>query len=260
MLADDPELVAGRFTWHLMSLSLAVLDEAVFAGDPKQADRIKSRVTAKMMMYEQKGMDPVQGVNRCAFVILTNHEYVWQATMDERRAVVIEVGEGLRGNHTFWGRYHEWVAGPGPAALLHYLQGVDLTGFNPRQIPKGEALRKQVEQTALRMPAAAWWHQCLSEGAIRWGGSVVYLSDTEDTEVNREALRMSYEQSAAARVRNGNDWPAVSRKIKDWTGEEGIRKLYKRAGTGGRTWVEVFSPLPALREAFTAATQVVFDD
>ena len=77
MLADDPELIAGRFTWHLMSLSFAVLDEAVFIGDPKQADRVKSRVTAKTMHYEQKGMDPVQGVNRCAFVMLTNHQYVW---------------------------------------------------------------------------------------------------------------------------------------------------------------------------------------
>ncbi|MDO8450684.1 MAG: DUF5906 domain-containing protein [Rhodoferax sp.] len=63
MLADDPELIAGRFTWHLMSLSFAVLDEAVFIGDPKQADRIKSRVTAKTMHYEQKGMDPVQVVD-----------------------------------------------------------------------------------------------------------------------------------------------------------------------------------------------------
>jgi hypothetical protein len=242
-----------------MSLSFAVLDEAVFVGDPRQMDRIKSRVTAKTMLYEQKGMDPVSGVNRCAFVMLTNHEHVWQATTDERRAVVIEVGEGLRGNHEFWGRYHTWAAGAGPAALLHYLRGIDLTTFNPRQIPKGEALRKQIEQTALRVPAAAWWHQCLSEGAIRWNGGVVYLSDTEETEVNREALRQSYEHSAPGRVRNGNDYPAVSRKLKDWAGEGGVRKINKR-GANGRAWVDVFPALPALREAFTAATQVQFDD
>ena len=47
MLATDPELIAGRFTFHLMYLAFAVLDEAVFIGDPKQADRIKSRVTKK---------------------------------------------------------------------------------------------------------------------------------------------------------------------------------------------------------------------
>ncbi len=258
MMADDSELIAGRFTWHLMSLSFAVLDEAVFIGDPKQADRIKSRVTAKTMMYEQKGVDPVQGVNRCAYVMLTNHEYVWQATSDERRAVVIEVGESLRGNLEFWTRYHAWAEGPGPVALLHYLQGVDLTGFNPRQIPKGEALRKQVEQTALRTPAAAWWHQCLTEGAIRWRDGVdrvVTLDEAAETEIDRSALRLSYEQSAGARGRVTSDWASVARRVNGWAGPDGIGKTRVRTASG-REWRDVLPSLPALRAGFTAATQV----
>jgi hypothetical protein len=258
MLADDPELIAGRFTWHLMTLSFAVLDEAVFIGDPKQADRIKSRVTAKTMHYEQKGMDPVQGVNRCAYVMLTNHEYVWQATVDERRAVVIEVGEGLRGNPEFWKHYHAWARADGPSALLHYLQAVDLTGFNPRVIPKGEALRNQVELTALRSPAAAWWHQCLTEGAVRWrDGSeyVTYLDEAGETEIDRFGLRLSYEQSAAARGRASTDWAAVSKRLNVWAGDAGIRKIKTRAA-GKREWREVLPSLPVLRAAFTAATQV----
>ena len=259
MLADDPELIAGRFTAHLMHLSFAVLDEAVFIGDPKQADRIKSRVTAKTMMYEQKGMDPVQGVNRCAYVMLTNHEYVWQATNDERRAVVVEVGEALRGMLDFWIQYHAWAAGDGPAALLHYLQGIDLTGFNPRVIPKGEALRKQVEQTALRNPAAAWWHQCLNEGTVRWrdgvGERTVYLADDVPTEIDRAALRLSYEQSAGARGRVSVDWAATARRLSGWVGPAGIGKTRVRNGTR-REWHDVLPPLGELRAAFTTATQV----
>lgn len=257
MLADDPELIAGRFTWHLMSLAFAVLNEAIFVGDPRQADRIKSRVTAKTMMYEQKGMDPVQGVNRCAFVMLTNHDHVWQATVDERRAVVIQVGEGLRGNLEFWTRYHAWVKGDGPAALLHHLQSVDLTGFNPRAIPRGEALRDQIEQTALRNPATAWWHQCLTEGAIHWRDGtarVIHLDDSADTEIDRSVLRTSYEQSAAGKVRNGADWAAVSKKINAWSNGQ-IRKVRAKSGAS-RGWVDVLPPLPVLRAAFTSATQV----
>ena len=262
MLADDPELIAGRFTWHLMSLSFAVLDEAVFVGDPRQADRVKSRVTAKTMHYEQKGMDPVQGVNRCAYVMLTNHSHVWQATSDERRAVVVEVGETLRGNVDFWNRYHTWSTGDGPAALLHYLQSVDLTGFNPRVIPKGEALRKQVELTALRAPAAAWWHQCLSEGAVRWRDGmdrVAYLDETNETEIDRTALRLSYEQSAAVRGRVSSDWASAARRLVTWSGATGIRKTRTRVG-GSREWRDVLPALGELRAAFTAATQVEFSD
>ena len=262
MLADDPELIAGRFTWHLMLLSLAVLDEAVFSYDPRQADRLKCRTTAKTMMYEQKGMDPVQGVNRCAYVMLTNHEYVWQATTDERRAVVIEVGESLRENLNFWGRYHAWCEGDGPAALLRCLQGVDLTGFNPRAIPKGEALQRQIELTALRTPSAAWWHQCLSEGVIRWRDGVERVSrlqDDEETEIDRAGLRLSYEQSAAVRGRAATDWAAVSRRLKVWAGEGGLRKTRARVGND-REWREVLCPLPQLRAAFAKATGVHIDD
>ena len=258
MLADDPELIAGRFTWHLMSLSFAVLDEAVFIGDPKQADRVKSRVTAKTMHYEQKGMDPVQGVNRCAYVMLTNHEYVWQATNDERRAVVIESGECLRGNLGFWKQYHAWVLGDGPAALLHHLQGVDLAGFNPRAIPKGEALRKQIEQTALRDPVAAWWHQCITEGAIRWRDAtdrVVYLNTDGVTEIDGASLRMSFEQSATNRGRISNGWAAAARRIKGWAGPDGVQRVRARIGDS-REWRDLLPTLQVLRAAFTQATQV----
>lgn len=268
MLADDPELIAGRFTGHLMNLAFAVLDEAVFVGDPRQADRIKSRVTAKVMHYEQKGMDPISGVNRCAYVMLTNHDHVWQATTDERRAVVIDVGEtmrAIRADGTMsesslkrWEDYHAWASGTGPGALLHHLQGVDLTGFNPRRIPQGEALRRQVELTVLRDPAAAWWHQCLTEGAIRWRDGVAYLSDG-DTEIERASLRQSYEQSAAARGRAVVDWSAVARKLKEWAGPGGLVKTRKRSGNV-REWVEVLASLGQLRAAFTSATQVGFDD
>jgi len=258
MLADDPDLIAGRFTWHLMSLAFAVLDEAIFVGDPRQADRVKSRVTAKTMTYEQKGMDPVQGVNHCAYVMLTNHGHAWQATVDERRAVVVEVGDGLRGELAFWSSYHAWVQGAGPAALLHYLQRIDLAGFNPRAIPKGEALRRQVEQTALRDPAAAWWHQCLTEGAVRWrdGAERVQVLEVDaDTEMDRSALRLSFEQSAAARGRAGVSWAAVARKLNDWVGEGGIRKVRARSGAV-RAWREVLPPLYVMRAAFTGATQI----
>lgn len=259
MLASDPELIAGRFTFHLMYLAFAVLDEAVFIGDPKQADRIKSRVTAKEMHYEQKGLTPVSGVNRCAYVMLTNHDYVWQATVDERRAVVIEVGDTLRNQLSFWSDYHSWVGGAGPSALLHHLLNIDLTGFNPRAIPKGEALRKQVEQTALRSPSAAWWHQCLTEGAIRYrdGSSelTIYLEDTKDTEISRCALRKSYEQSAAGKYRNGSDWASVAKQLISWAGPAGIRKVKGRTGTG-REYFDVFPPLPDLRATFSKLTKV----
>lgn len=168
MVVDDPELIVGKFNWHLMSQSFVVLDEAVFAGDLRQADKLKSRITATQMTFEAKGLTPISGVNRCAYVMLTNHEHVWQATLDERRVVVIDVDDKLRGDTAFWKSYFSWLQSDGASYLLHYLQGVNVADFDPRRIPAGTALEDQIALTALRDPATVWWYQCLTEGCIRW--------------------------------------------------------------------------------------------
>jgi len=193
---DDAEQIAGRFTGHLQTVAFAVLDEALFTGNSQQADRIKSRVTATSTTFEAKGRDPIQGVNRCAYVSLSNHEHVWQATGDERRAVVIEASNDLINDRTFWSQYHAWLNGPGPGALLHHLQRIDLQGFDPRVIPKDKALRHQIEQTALRDAATAWWFNILSEGGftLRDFGRIT-LSATGTTEISKSDLHQSFKDA-----------------------------------------------------------------
>lgn len=251
MLADNPEQIAGRFNGHLIDKAFAVLDEAVFTGDPRQMDTVKSRVTAKVTSYERKGLDPVQGVNRCAFVMLTNHAHVWQATTDERRAVIVEAGDALQGEHAFWIAYHAWVKGDGPAALLHHLQTVDVSGFNPRAIPRGEALARQIELTALRDPVAAWWHRCLTEGAVGCNGRArVTLNETEETLIDADNLRESFEQSARHAYLT---WPVAARTLRVWCG--GLRTQRAREGIA-RVARYVLPPAIELRATFSERSGV----
>lgn len=252
---DDAEQIAGRFTGHLQTVAFAVLDEALFTGNGQQADRVKSRVTATSMTYEAKGRDPVQGVNRCAYVSLSNHAHVWQATVDERRAVVVEAGVELVNDRTFWKQYYEWLDGPGPAALLYHLQQLALGEFTPRVIPKGDALRRQVEQTALRDAATAWWYTVLTEGNIsmRHGLLSVALSEDTPTEVNKCDLHESF-KAAAPRAQAG-DWSSAMRKLKSWAGPTGISVRRPRdTATRGRT--VLLPPLSELRQAFERATGI----
>jgi hypothetical protein len=252
---DDAEQIAGRFTGHLQTVAFAVLDEALFTGNSQQADRIKSRVTATSMTYEAKGRDPIQGVNRCAYVSLSNHAHVWQATVDERRAVVIEASDELVNDRTFWRQYYEWLDGPGPAALLYHLQTLDLGDFNPRVIPKGDALRRQVEQTALRDPATAWWHSVLTEGTISTRHDMVSVPLSEDTttEVSKSHLHESF-KAAAPRAQTG-DWSSAMRKLKVWVGSAGISvRRPRNAATRGRT--VILPPLSELRKTFEHTTGI----
>ena len=259
LLANRPGQFAGQFNGHMQDKAFAVLDEAVFSSDPRQADTAKSLVTATYTVYESKGIDAIRGINRCAYVILTNHAHAWQATTDERRAVVIEAGGALQGRLDYWTQYYAWANGPGPAALLHYLQGVDVSGFNPRAIPRNDALQRQIEMTALRDPLVSWWHGVLDAGAVAWveGGVSrrIELSDDADTEVPRDAMRLCYEQSPAVRGGRMSQWPAVSRRVRAWTrGNDGQRRE-----AGERVRFDILPPLPTLRAQFTDATGTRFD-
>lgn len=257
MLAADAELIAGRFTIHLMDKAFVVVDEAVFAGDAGQQDKLKARITGSTLSYEGKGMDPVTGVNRAAYVMLTNHTHVWQATVDERRAVVCEVSGAMCGKYDFWARYHSWASGVGQAALLHYLLTFDLKGFNVRAIPRTSALQRQTELTALRDPVVAWWHQVLSEGIVEGGGVRHHLSDTEDTEVPASTLRQSYESSAGTRGgRFAAPWPVAVKRLSGWLGLDGLRKVRPRT-SGGRESRYLLPALVQLRALFAESTGVL---
>lgn len=244
---DDPEQVAGRFTGHLWDKVLNVLDEALFSKDPRQNDRIKARTTATTCTFETKGMTPVQGVNRAGFILLTNHRHAWQATVDERRAAVVEYGDAMRGQHVFWGAYYKALEAGGLGELLGLLQAVDLGAFNPRVIPQSEALRTQQALTTLRNPVAAWWALVLEDGELRVDGRLIALNMDTTTEVHRDHLRDAFHQHAA---RSGHrlDWAPASREMRRFGLGDPVRRGKER------TPMFVLPPLTTLRSTFAAAT------
>ena len=85
------------------------------------------------------------------------------------------------------------------------------------------------------------------------------LKHDAETEIDRAFLRMSYEQSAAARARSGSDWANVAKQIKAWAGPAGIRQVRVRA-EGSRARMDILPPLDELRRVFAAATQIQIDD
>ena len=250
---DDPEQVAGRFTDHLMDKCFVVLDEALFSGDPRQADRIKARVTATTCTFEGKGLKPVQGFNRAAYVLLTNHKHAWQATWDERRAAVVNFSDALRTDRQFWDAYHASFTDEGTAQLLGFLQALDVADFNPRVIPQSQALREQQALTALRSPVAAWWWMALKDGAVRVNGRTVELATDEQTEIHRDELRDAFSQHCS---RSGAklDWAPAAREMRRFGLADPVRRGAARAPH------YLLPPLAELRAKFSEATGANFDD
>lgn len=253
IVMSDPEAVVGRFNWHLRDKVFALVEEAVFVGDPRHVNKIKDRITARETTYEMKGLTPIPGTNYCLYVILTNNPHAWHATADERRAVVIEASDRLRGNQAFWDRYHRWLDTGGAAHLRYYLQSIDLTGFNPRAIPDSKYLRKQMLLTLERTdPVAAWWASVLAEECFfSTGYGETELVDNQP--VPKYVVREAYEDSV--RGAHVPRWEAAVRRIEELIAPGVIHKSRPRIdGTPTRMWT--FPPLADMRQAFEARTGV----
>lgn len=260
MIVDDPGLIVGRFNGHLLNQRLLVCDEAMFAGNPQQQDKIKAKITAKSTTYEMKGVDAQPGVNHCAYVILTNHPNPMHMSLDERRQKPINVSDTLKGNFEFWTMYHAWAEGSGPSALLHFLLNRDIQGFNPRQVPQSETLRRQKELSSLRDPVVAWWNGCLFDGVVSWrdglGIRSTMLNPDSPTQVDSSTLSESYLASVRGRGAHVPSWPQVAKQIHAWCGPEGLKKSRPRTGSGDRTVRYTLPPLSQLCDFFLKATGV----
>lgn len=174
-----------------------------------------------------------------------------------RRGVIVEAAPALVGNFEFWTKYWAWANGTGPAHLLHYLQRLDLAGFDVRRIPRTAALARQIEQTALRDPAVAWWHTVLSEGQIEFRAGAlaqrVTLADDGPTAIAQGDLRASF--ADGGRRRDG-DFAAAMRRLRAW---HTIGTTQRRLPSGTRVRELSFPPLPQLREEFAHGAGVRID-
>jgi len=145
VVVTHPEHVIGRFSGHLMSKRFVFIDEGTFGGNKKDAGLLKTRITEPMLMFERKGIDPIRMANRMLFMVASNDASVVPADKNDRRWMVLDVGDERREDHAYFGAIQSQLADGGSEAMLHELLHRDLTqGPDPRRIIKTEALFEQV--------------------------------------------------------------------------------------------------------------------
>src|SRR5262249_45446412 len=83
--------LTGKFNGHLRSCLFLCGDEAFWAGDKQEEGVLKSLITEKTLLIEQKGIDAVQWLNRLHILMSANAEWVVPASHDERRYAVFDV-------------------------------------------------------------------------------------------------------------------------------------------------------------------------
>ena len=136
--------VVGGFNAAMERNLIITMDEALFAGDRRSMDRLKSMITEPTITIEQKYQPrrSVQSIHR--FFAASNHEHFGNIEKDDRRFVFLRLSEEFKGDHQYFKDVHRAIEDPMQlAAFVHKLATTNITNFNVRAKPNTDELIEQ---------------------------------------------------------------------------------------------------------------------
>jgi len=136
LLVSDINQVLGQFNAALERNFVVVMDEAMFSGDRKSQDRLKSLITEKTCHIEQKYQPSrtIESVHR--FFASSNHLHFSNVEADDRRSLTIKVSDSNIGDRLYFEALVKAIDDDGViAAMIYDLLGMDLNGFDVRVRP-----------------------------------------------------------------------------------------------------------------------------
>lgn len=160
---SNPDHIYGKFNRHLASTILLHSEEALFAGDKRQAEIIKDLITGTTRVFEQKGIDAKNVKNHLRLAFTSNDNWAVRAEDGDRRYTIIDMDKRKVDPDRMKAVLDE-MENNGPAGLLHYLQTMEYDPVIIRTNIKNEALLtlKQINFD----PVASWWHETLKQGQV----------------------------------------------------------------------------------------------
>lgn len=161
---SNPSHLIGNFNSHLRDVVVLFADEAFYAGDKKHASILKTLITEETIQIEAKGVDVESAPNYVHLIMASNDEHVVPASGDERRFLVLDVGQEEQQRPAYFRAIAEEMDAGGREALLHFLLTYDLSNFEVRAVPQTEALRDQKDLSLT--PEQDWWLNKLRDGVL----------------------------------------------------------------------------------------------
>lgn len=175
------DAVTGNFNASLERAFIVFMDEALFSGDRRASDALKSLVTEPVISINEKHQPARQTGSYHRFFAATNAEHFKNTERDDRRDLVLRLSEKYKGNHEYWSALNAEIEGNGVEAMAHDLLAMDLSGFNVRDKPNTNELLEQKLQSL--GPIQRWWHDGLYRGSF----------DKEDVRESFEEMGFDHE-------------------------------------------------------------------
>jgi len=175
------EHVTGGFNAAMERSYIINMDEALFSGDRKSMDRLKSMITEPTIAIEQKYQPrrTIQSIHR--FFAASNHDHFGNIETDDRRFVFLRVSDKRQGDHDYFSRLYAAINDPVQlGAFVHKLATLDITDFNFRAKPNtGELLEQKLQSLK---GFARYWYEVLCTGYIKGSSEFGFSIEWEDAQ------------------------------------------------------------------------------
>lgn len=143
LLISDVDSVISGFNAQLERAFAVFMDEALFHGNIKATERLKSFVTSNVIQIEEKHLPKrsIQSFHR--FFAASNATHFAHIDRDNRRMFYLKVSEFFKGNTDYWRNLHLAIDSGEVEALVYDLQKRDLSKFVVQIRPESKELLSQ---------------------------------------------------------------------------------------------------------------------
>jgi hypothetical protein len=168
LLVTDIEQVIGRFNASIERHYAVCMDEAIFAGDRRALDRLKSLISEPQVTIEQKYQPTrsIESIHR--FFAASNHDHFAHVEKDDRRFVFLRVSDVHQQDSIYFSQLNAALNDSVTVgAFLNHLLGIDLASFEVRKKPDTH------EHAAQKLKSLQgfdrWWLEVLLTGEFGAG-------------------------------------------------------------------------------------------
>lgn len=165
LLVSNIDDVVGQFNAAIERKFIIFMDEAMFSGDRKAQDRLKSMITEATVTVEQKYQPSRTIASYHRFIAASNHQHFAQVSSDDRRFLFLRVSEQRKKDYAYWAKVHRAIEDPLVISALAYdLSTRDLTDFNIRDRP---GTVEHMEQKLRSLTGfERYWFEVLHDGSF----------------------------------------------------------------------------------------------
>lgn len=137
------EDILGNFNSILKDSLMVYINEATFTGDKGNINKLRNLVTSPKVNVNEKFMPQYTISNFSNFIIDGNSDQLVCNHGEERRFFILETDNKWKGVDTVQKqKYFEPILKIKPQTMANWLYGIDLTGFNQREIPETNKVKE----------------------------------------------------------------------------------------------------------------------